>query len=111
MQDKAEATGLRLRSKEEPGAHDCLAEVNDSFKEFMFGAYSVLKKRFWRPFGTGLQRIGPREHMAALEGEARIPPGLAAPAPGQARLSPRRISRCRGGGRGPASSWPRPLRP
>jgi len=35
------------------GAHDCLAEVDDSFKEFMFGAYSVLKKRFWRPFGTG----------------------------------------------------------
>ena len=53
MQDKAEATGLKLRSKEEPGAPDCLAEINDSFKEFMFGTYGVLKKRFWRPFGGG----------------------------------------------------------
>jgi len=54
MQDKAEAAGLKLRSKDEPGAQDCLADINDSFKEFMFGAYSVLKKRFWRPFGKGV---------------------------------------------------------
>jgi hypothetical protein len=54
MQDKAEATGLKLRSKEEPGAQDCLADIDDSFKEFMFGVYSVLKKRFWRPFGKGV---------------------------------------------------------
>ena len=53
MQDKAEATGLKLRSKEEPGAQDCLADVNDSFREFMFGTYGVVKKRFWRPFGKG----------------------------------------------------------
>ena len=53
MQDKAEATGLKLRSKEEPGAPDCLAEIDDSFKEFMFGTYGVVKKRFWRPFGKG----------------------------------------------------------
>jgi uncharacterized protein (DUF2235 family) len=54
MQDKAEAAGLKLRSKDEPGAQDCLADINDSFEEFMFGAYSVLKKRFWRPFGKGV---------------------------------------------------------
>ena len=33
----------------------------------------------------GRQRIGPRERVAALEGEARVSPGVAAPASGQAR--------------------------
>jgi len=54
MQDKAEATGLKLRSKYEPGARDYLADVNDSFKEFMFGIYRFFKKRYGRPFGKGV---------------------------------------------------------
>jgi len=54
MQDKAEATGLKLRSKEETEAQDCLVEVDDSFREFMFGAYRIFKKRFWRAFGEGV---------------------------------------------------------
>jgi uncharacterized protein (DUF2235 family) len=53
IQDKAEATGLKLRTREEPGARDSLADINDSFKEFMYGAYGVIKKRFWREFGKG----------------------------------------------------------
>lgn len=53
MQDKAEATGLKLRSREEPGARDSLADIEDSFKKFMYGTYRVFKKRFWRAYGKG----------------------------------------------------------
>lgn len=55
MQDKAEAAGLKLRAKCEVASGDCLAEVNDSFKEFLFGVYRVLKKRHYRPFGEGVK--------------------------------------------------------
>ena len=54
IQDKAEAAGLRLRSKVEVGPTDHLAEVDDSFKEFMFGIYRVFKKRHDRPYGSGV---------------------------------------------------------
>jgi uncharacterized protein (DUF2235 family) len=53
IQDKAEACGLRLRSKCGAGPDDCLAEVNDSFREFLFGIYKIFQKEFHRPFGAG----------------------------------------------------------
>jgi uncharacterized protein (DUF2235 family) len=53
MQDKAAATGLKLLSRVEVAPADHLAEVNDSFKEFMFGIYQALKDRYPRPFGKG----------------------------------------------------------
>lgn len=53
IQDKAEAAGLKLRAKAQPGPRDHLAPVTDSFKEFMFGIYSRIKDRHHRPFGTG----------------------------------------------------------
>jgi len=54
IQDKAEATGLKLRAKAEAGPQDHLAEIDDSFKEFMFGAYRKFKDRYWRPVGRGV---------------------------------------------------------
>ena len=54
MQDKAEAAGLALRGKAEVGARDHLADINDSFREFMYGAYRLVKERYWRSFGRGV---------------------------------------------------------
>jgi len=54
MQDKAAATGLKLHARAEVGAQDHLAAINDSFKEFMFGAYRVFKNRHARQFGRGV---------------------------------------------------------
>lgn len=54
IQDKAEAAGLRLRSKAVVGPDDHLAEVNDSFREFMFGFYQRFRGPFDRPFGSGV---------------------------------------------------------
>ena len=54
IQDKAEAAGLKLDTKVQVGANDHLGEINDSFKEFMFGIYQVFKKRHPRPFGKGV---------------------------------------------------------
>jgi len=55
IQDKAESAGLKLRSKVDTGPRDHLAEVNDSYKEFMFGAYRVFKDRYLRTFGRGVR--------------------------------------------------------
>jgi uncharacterized protein (DUF2235 family) len=54
MQDKAEAAGLKLRAKAETGPQDHLARVNDSFEDFMHGAYRWFKDRYWRPIGRGV---------------------------------------------------------
>lgn len=54
MQDAAETAGLALRGKAEVGAQDHLASINDSFKEFMYGAYRLVKERYWRSFGRGV---------------------------------------------------------
>jgi uncharacterized protein (DUF2235 family) len=54
MQDGAEAAGLALRGKAEVGPQDHLAGINDSFKEFMYGAYRLVKERYWRGFGRGV---------------------------------------------------------
>ena len=54
LQDRAEYAGLRLKSKIQVDANDCAAEVNDSFREFAFGIYSVFKDRHTRPFGQGV---------------------------------------------------------
>jgi uncharacterized protein (DUF2235 family) len=54
IQEKAEAAGLRLKSKVPVGPDDHLAEVDDSFREFMFGVYRVFKDPFDRPFGSGV---------------------------------------------------------
>lgn len=54
LQDKAEHAGLALRSKADLAPQDCLAEVNDSFREFAFGAYALFNERYTRPFGQGV---------------------------------------------------------
>lgn len=54
IQDKAEAAGLKFRTKASVAATDCLAEVNNSFKEFMYGIYKIFKHPFDRPFGSGV---------------------------------------------------------
>jgi uncharacterized protein (DUF2235 family) len=54
MQDGAEGAGLALRGKAEAGPQDHLAGINDSFKEFMYGAYRLVKTRYWRSFGRGV---------------------------------------------------------
>jgi uncharacterized protein (DUF2235 family) len=54
IQDKAAACGLVLNSRVEPGARDHLAGINDSHREFMFGIYRLFKKKFNRPFGSGV---------------------------------------------------------
>jgi len=54
IQDKAETAGLRLVNKAAVGPDDHLAEVNDSFAEFMFGLYRRFKDPVDRPFGAGV---------------------------------------------------------
>lgn len=54
IQDKAEHAGLAFANKLDPGPEDHLAEVEDSFAKFMYGIYSLFKKPFDRPFGTGV---------------------------------------------------------
>lgn len=54
MQDKAEERGLKLISKAELNGSDCLAEINNSYREFMFGIYRFFKKEYHRPFGSGV---------------------------------------------------------
>ena len=54
IQDKAEIAGLAFTQKLDPGPDDHRAGINDSFAEFMFGLYRIFKKRFDRPFGTGV---------------------------------------------------------
>lgn len=54
MQDKAEAAGLKLRSKVEVDARDCMAAVNDSYKEFVLGVYALFSKPYRRPWGDGV---------------------------------------------------------
>lgn len=54
MQDKAEAAGLKLRCKVDVDTQDCMAAVNDSYKEFVLGAYALFNKPYQRPFGEGV---------------------------------------------------------
>lgn len=54
LQDRAEASGLRLAAKVQVGPRDHRARVHDSFAAFMFGLYRVFKSRYHRPFGTGV---------------------------------------------------------
>lgn len=54
MQDKAEAAGLKLRAKVALDPKDGMAAVNDSYKEFVFGAYALFSKPYKRPFGKGV---------------------------------------------------------
>lgn len=54
IQDKAEAAGLALRAKAEVAADDCLAQVNDAYREFAFGMYKWFKRPYDRRFGEGV---------------------------------------------------------
>jgi uncharacterized protein (DUF2235 family) len=54
MQDKAEAAGLKLRAKVAVEPSDCFAAVNDSYKEFVLGAYALFSKPYVRRFGEGV---------------------------------------------------------
>jgi uncharacterized protein (DUF2235 family) len=86
IQDKAEAAGLRLRSKAAVGQDDHLAEVNDSFREFMFGVYRAFKDPFDRPYGSGVNetiddsvwnrwQYDPDYRPASLDGHPHRPRG------------------------------------
>lgn len=55
IQDKAEATGLKLKVKVIVGESDYLSKICDSYAEFMYGAYRLVKKRFIRKFGGGVK--------------------------------------------------------
>jgi hypothetical protein len=55
IQDKAEATGLKLKVKIIVGESDYLSKISDSYAEFMYGAYRLVKKRFIRKFGGGVK--------------------------------------------------------
>lgn len=56
LQEKAVACGLGLKELAIVDPSDYRAHVTDSFGEFMWGLYKVVKlgKRFNRPFGTGV---------------------------------------------------------
>lgn len=54
MQEKAEASGLKLSSKVVVGDSDYLSKVSDSYAEFMFGFYRLVKDRYTRKFGAGV---------------------------------------------------------
>jgi uncharacterized protein (DUF2235 family) len=54
MQDKAELAGLGLRGKLEVRPEDCLAPIDDSYREFAFGTYKLLHRPHDRPFGEGV---------------------------------------------------------
>jgi uncharacterized protein (DUF2235 family) len=58
MQDKAEAAGLKLKSKQavDP-ARDCLGTIIDSHAEFAFGLYKWVSERYERPFGEGVNEV------------------------------------------------------
>src|SRR6266568_4709614 len=47
------AVAVWTKIKGTPGPQDSLAEVDDSFKKFMFGIYRVFKNPYDRPFGSG----------------------------------------------------------
>jgi hypothetical protein len=48
----------------------CMAEINDSHREFAFGVYQWLSKRYERPFGGPLSlRVHPNYPMASDEVE------------------------------------------
>jgi len=49
IQSKAEAAGVSFAKKYEAENDDCLGEVRDSYKEFMWGIYSVVSPRLERP--------------------------------------------------------------
>ena len=57
MQDKAELAGLRLRSKVDVDANDCLAGINDSYREMAFGLYRFISERIDRKFGRGVNEV------------------------------------------------------
>jgi uncharacterized protein (DUF2235 family) len=60
IQDKSAASGLKLRFKAEVGPEHCMAEINDSFREFAFGFYRWFNKRYQRPFGEGVnEKVDP----------------------------------------------------
>ena len=54
LQDKAAACGLKFSSAAAVGAEDHLAPVRNSYGDFMFGMYKMLKQEYQRPFGSGV---------------------------------------------------------
>jgi uncharacterized protein (DUF2235 family) len=76
MQDKAEVAGLKLLSKAVVGPQDHLAEVNDSFGEFMFGIYRAFKARYQRPFGVGVNELVDETVWLRWSGTPDYRPGL-----------------------------------
>lgn len=56
LQRKAGACGLEFKNDVAVGAEDCLAPVRDSYSEFMYGLYKLVKRgqRYIRVFGRGV---------------------------------------------------------
>lgn len=57
LQDCAAEAGLALAGRAEVGPEDYRGAVSDSFASFMFGIYKLFKKRYNRPFGTGVNEV------------------------------------------------------
>lgn len=54
MQEKAEAAGLKLKSKIEVAAQDCIGDINDSYHEMAWGVYSWISDAIDRTYGQGV---------------------------------------------------------
>ena len=87
IQDKAEGAGLKLREKSALDAKDCMAAVNDSYREFAYGAYALLNKPYKRLFGKGVNETvdpsvwrrwaqDPKYRPASLRGHPDHPAAL-----------------------------------
>jgi uncharacterized protein (DUF2235 family) len=78
IQEKAEAAGLKLRARQAADPLDCMAPVNDSFKEFVFGAYALFNRPYKRPFGRGVnETIDPSVWARWIRDRAYRPASLA----------------------------------
>ncbi|WP_439923558.1 DUF2235 domain-containing protein [Nitrobacter sp. JJSN] len=52
LMKKAESQGLTFRSEVDLDGDDVTAQIKDSYKEFMYGAYSVVSRPFFRTIGA-----------------------------------------------------------
>ena len=55
IQDKAAATGLKLKLDVVMADSDYLGKVSDSYADFMYGTYRLFKSRYTRKFGGGVK--------------------------------------------------------
>lgn len=79
IQQRAEGCGLEMKALAPVAANAHLAPINDSFKEFMFGVYALLRagKRHHRPIGTAVEEHVDDTVLARRDKDPSYrPPGL-----------------------------------